>query len=191
MEHPVGTSVKMEFGGTLRKVANGRWTYDYYIGGCIRKKVSTKRKDLRGAMVVAERMSKVTQVTEASFGGAYESDYYDVYKNAKSNAQKKTRDFSLTLSQFQEIVDRSNGHCEVTGIKFQRIKDTVKYERQPFMPSLDRIDSLIGYTVDNCRLVCTSANYALSTWGDWVIYELAVATVKAMPKGSLSRLSIK
>ena len=56
-----------------------------------------------------------------------------------------------------DVVDRiTNGVCEKTGIKF-------RYEKSdkgitPFSPSLDRIDSLCGYTADNIQVVCSMYN---------------------------------
>lgn len=65
------------------------------------------------------------------------------------------------------MIIRSRGRCEVTGIPFT-------YERlgkgpnakAPWGMSIDRIDSRQGYTVQNCRLVCTAVNLAMNEWGE-------------------------
>lgn len=170
-------SVQMPFGGVLRAGDSGRWFYDHYQGSK-RIKKSTKTRDLNVAKLVAARIAKVSSAPVESFGSAYESDYYDVYKTAKKNAQKSGKAFDLTLDDMHALMQRCDGHCEVSGLKFRRVKLSTKYERQPFMPSLDRINSEGGYTIENCRIVCVAANYAMNTWGSWVLYELSNAAVK-------------
>lgn len=51
--------------------------------------------------------------------------------------------------------------------------------KNPYSPSIDRIDSRIGYTKSNCRIVCVAANYAMNEWGDSVLRELALSMVHA------------
>jgi hypothetical protein len=57
------------------------------------------------------------------------------------------------------------GCCALTGRQFENIelrctKDT------PFAPSIDRIDSSLGYTMENVRIVCLIVNYSLGNFGD-------------------------
>lgn len=50
-----------------------------------------------------------------------------------------------------------NGVCERTGAKFDlRPHDT--YGRNPYAPSIDRIDSFGDYTEDNVQIVCNAYN---------------------------------
>jgi hypothetical protein len=69
------------------------------------------------------------------------------------------------------MVNRAGGRCEVSGIEFQRRAPGVS--RNPWTPSIDRIDSSVGYTAANCRLVCLAVNLAMSTWGEDVILTIA------------------
>jgi len=63
---------------------------------------------------------------------------------------KQGRDFNIDLDFITERL--KNGVCEVTGIPFS-------YERQKtgrtnkYVASLDRVDSNVGYTKDNVRVV--------------------------------------
>lgn len=45
--------------------------------------------------------------------------------------------------------------CELSGVKFN-----MDDSRSPAHPSIDRIDSNLGYTKNNCQIVCCSLNYA-------------------------------
>ena len=74
-----------------------------------------------------------------------------------------------------EIQARINvGRCEVTGYPLNSSPLTVRYERRPDSPSLDRINPKLGYTKKNVRVVCLAVNLAMSNWG-----ELAVAPIIA------------
>lgn len=44
--------------------------------------------------------------------------------------------------------------------------------RRPLAPSIDRIDSSLGYTRQNCRIVCAAVNYAMNVWGEDVLWRL-------------------
>ena len=61
--------------------------------------------------------------------------------------------------------------CSMTGIAL-----VWNYEgegKNPWSPSLDRIDCSLGYTVDNLRLVCWAYNVARSNWADEIVLAMA------------------
>jgi hypothetical protein len=47
----------------------------------------------------------------------------------------------------------------------------------PFAPSIDRIDSDGGYTIDNCRMVLAAENLFKNKWDDETILKIARAMV--------------
>ena len=85
--------------------------------------------------------------------------------NAKSRAKLSKRPFSIDKFVIQNMYDNQNGCCALTGIKFLTEKSDI-HSRRPFTPSIDRIDTNKGYTIDNIRLVCSIVNIALSDFGD-------------------------
>lgn len=62
------------------------------------------------------------------------------------------------------------GRCEVTGLPFVIVTGR---DHLPYSPSIDRIDSDLGYTPDNCRLVITALNVGKNRWSDHVLAQWA------------------
>lgn len=86
------------------------------------------------------------------------------FSTLKGAAKHRKIAFGLTFTDFEFLLDQSGGFCMLTGIAFD-FQRGVKRRRRPFAPSIDRIDSRGGYTLDNCRVVCCAVNYALGDWG--------------------------
>lgn len=116
--------------------------------------------------------------------------YQEAFINAKKRARIRNSIISLTASEFSTIIKRAGGKCEVTGIRFQEtMRGAVsQYSRNPWGPSLDRINCLKGYTADNCRLVCTAANIGMNVWGESVLFAITAAIVDSLIVDTLTDL---
>lgn len=97
---------------------------------------------------------------------------YVTLQNCKHRAKSLGLECTLSATQIRDVLFRSRGRCEVTGLRFQRGKHEGQRTR-PYFHSLDRIDSSKGYTIDNVRAVCHATNIAMNTWGEDVFAELA------------------
>lgn len=89
---------------------------------------------------------------------------------AKNRAQKKDRVFDISFEQAWEVFKSQDGRCAVSGREFDLI-----YQEggpNPNGPSFDRIDSSLGYTLDNVRFVTYHVNTALSSFGDEALISL-------------------
>ena len=89
---------------------------------------------------------------------------------AKGRSKKLGIDFSLDeqwlVSKFKEQENR----CSLTGLEFDFNHGKGLYRtKNPYAPSLDRIDCLKGYTEDNVRLICSCVNIALNDWGKEIL----------------------
>ncbi|PPQ38441.1 hypothetical protein CH337_17145 [Rhodoblastus acidophilus] len=106
-------------------------------------------------------------------------------KGAKSRAREKKRPFDLTLNWARVELEAQCYKCAVSGIPFYFTKGEQRDRRNPFAPSIDRIDCAGGYTKDNCRIVIYAVNVMLSDWGDDVFYRI-VEQVSQNKSGSFA-----
>lgn len=111
-----------------------------------------------------------------------------VYISARSSAPKRWLTFSLHPKHLIDLANKSGGACMLTNIKWD-MKTTAK-TRRPWMPSLDRIDSMKGYEPDNIRLVCLSVNIALHEFGDKVLMKIACGIIKNCDTGPLHNTAL-
>lgn len=94
----------------------------------------------------------------------------------KSRCKKRGLECSIDDEWADERYVR--GVCEVTGLSFTEFKygseiDKGWSSRDPFMATIDRIDPKMGYTKENCRMVCWIFNLAKSNWTDDVVRVMA------------------
>lgn len=79
----------------------------------------------------------------------------------------------VTLNQLMEMWRKQDGKCAVTGLVMTWAKGTYL----PTSISIDRIDSSIGYRLDNVRLICYAINAFKGVWSDDHMIEMARAIV--------------
>ncbi len=91
---------------------------------------------------------------------------------ARKRARERGFDFDLTEDGLRSVIAASSGRCQVTGIPFVAGQEK-KFHAHPFMPSVDRINSMSGYVMGNVRLVCYCVNVAMSQWGEEVLEKIA------------------
>lgn len=92
------------------------------------------------------------------------------YRSArKGNACTIDRDF------LADKLRLTRGRCELTGVRF--CTDKAEVAGRPFAHSVDRIDSTLGYTRANVRIVCAGINVAMMHWGEALFAKLAVGYV--------------
>ena len=93
--------------------------------------------------------------------------------SAKKRARKDNLEFTLTNLFITALWNKQEGKCAKTGVEMGRIGDGW------LSPSLDRIDSSMGYTEDNVQWTCWRYNDAKSNMSDnaFISLCLAVASV--------------
>lgn len=110
-------------------------------------------------------------------------EYTDLYVKAKERARQRGIPFNLDRKSVMALYAKSGGHCQVSGIAFNRFRPAASTKR-PWYPSLDRIDSSRPYDATNCRFVCVAVNFAMGEWGEWALR----AIVGAMSIGKTGNL---
>jgi hypothetical protein len=93
-------------------------------------------------------------------------------KRSQTLARQNKREFNLDKQWVQERLSE----CVATGMSFD-LSRPINHRRSAFFPSIDRIDSKLGYTKDNCRVVCTIFNFAKNEWTDADVMKMAKALV--------------
>lgn len=85
--------------------------------------------------------------------------------NHSSESRKKRvkpEDFNLTPEYLESVDNEQGGRCYWTGVKLRKFaaaeRDDPEYTRNPFKPSIDRLDGNVGYSQDNVVLACMAAN---------------------------------
>lgn len=80
-------------------------------------------------------------------------------KTLLKGAQRRSHKFSEPLTVDVEFIQEKleNGFCEVTNLPFD-FSPHLEYDKNPYSPSIDRIDSNKGYTKDNTRIVIWQYN---------------------------------
>ncbi len=108
-------------------------------------------------------------------------NYYKNFSNSlirslKQRAKIMKIEFDLDVNFIDEMYTAQNGKCALTKIDFMFEKQDSS--RRPFAPSIDRIDSKLGYTKDNVRLVCIVVNLSLNEFGDQVFDKMCKSYVE-------------
>lgn len=75
---------------------------------------------------------------------------------AKRRAAAAGRDFSLPRDWAADQYIRQNGRCALSGVKMRLARGLM----DPFCPTIDRIDSRLGYLPDNCQIIALQVNLA-------------------------------
>ena len=105
---------------------------------------------------------------------------YQLWYRTKARAKKKGLAFGLSREFVENVI--LNGKCSVTGIKFNKKASSKKYGA--FTASIDRINPKLGYTEDNCQVVCWIYNRAK---GNGTHKEVLILAEALMPSKNLKQ----
>lgn len=113
----------------------------------------------------------------------------EIWTRHKKGAATRRLAFELSVEDVQQMLDRQAYRCAVTQRPFSNKMPTGQKIR-PWAASIDRKNPNLGYTRENCRLVCASVNIALNRFGDQVFTELLEAMVRRVVRSELESLGI-
>jgi hypothetical protein len=84
--------------------------------------------------------------------------------------------FELTLDEAFSLFHQAGGKCTLTKIEFDL--SPANGRKRPYAASIDRIDSSLGYTKENCRIISVAMNLALNWYGEEVFEDIAMAYIR-------------
>lgn len=102
------------------------------------------------------------------------------YRHMRTKSRKRDWPSMMHYEELVTLALLSEGRCQLTGLRFDRASNG---KHAAFAISIDRIDSAKGYTVENCRLICLIANFAMRQWGEDALRKLALAYVTQLAEG--------
>lgn len=79
-----------------------------------------------------------------------------MWRSARTRAERKGIPFDLTLERVERAVVK--GVCEVTGLRFDL--DLPNARAHALSPTIDRVDSALGYVMHNVQITCWLYNRA-------------------------------
>lgn len=153
-----------------------------------RKCKECKRKDQREKSMIPEKRARrlVKQKAYMSENREKFKEYLVEYSKTKkgrakqllASAKKRGKTMGIDIDEafVLELLDSEN--CSVTNIPFQ-YHQIDGLSRNPFSPSLDRIDSSRGYFKDNVRLVIWQYNLMKGEITDEQLYSICKEVVNA------------
>jgi hypothetical protein len=160
---------------------NGR----YYVHGMwggkrIRRACKTHRLDW------AQRfLFNLKREYDTSFKDEYNDPNKDwkvvaefAWKRSMLSAGHRSIPFDITPADIFHLMKETEFRCAVSGIPLAK-RVMADGSRDPWAPSMDRIQSCQGYTFDNIRVVCLAANYAMNQWGIDVLLRLAKGVISS------------
>lgn len=83
---------------------------------------------------------------------------------SKQRAKRKGIPHTLTFEQVLSKLEEQSSCCIKTGIKFTTERRDTSGGKNPWSPSLDRIDNTLGYTKENVQLTCVMYNLCKHTF---------------------------
>ena len=105
---------------------------------------------------------------------------------ASSNLDLSADDFDITPEWCLEQRDKQLNRCTYSGLEMiwaiGYMADGLSLRLNPYVVSIDRVDSTKGYTKDNCVLVCWKVNAFKSDGNAQELLEFSMAIVDNLSK---------
>ena len=87
-----------------------------------------------------------------------------VFHRIRQGATKRNINFNISIKQLWDLFEKQKRKCALSGLHLQfGIRSRIKEKREECTASLDRVDNLKGYTIDNVQWVHKEINKMKNT----------------------------
>jgi len=107
----------------------------------------------------------------------YEKLYTSVKRRCKYSSKRKAWNFDISLEYALEIAEKQNNKCALTGLPFTFTRTGEKHH-DALLPTLDRINSDLGYIPGNIQWANKWANFAKLNFNTDFFHEMCLHAVK-------------
>lgn len=130
------------------------------------------------AKAIKERFAKAFPGYMKVYQKEWNRKNFAAYLLKATRGRAKQRGHRFTLTKEWVVRKLALGKCEQTNVPFS-YDFKVKH---PFRPTIDRINSKLGYTAKNCQMVCCIFNLAKSNWGNETVWQMIRTAKRKMRK---------
>lgn len=105
---------------------------------------------------------------------ANQRDEYTPFRYFMRKARNRKHSTDLDLPYLKALWEEQDGICPLTGTKMCLPVNGMEWEKDtgnPWKPSLDRINSRVGYLKGNVRYIVSIANLCKHSWDDDVVVD--------------------
>jgi hypothetical protein len=117
--------------------------------------------------------------TDNCHRGYYNNMPVTWFKKAKTNAEIRNIEFSITIEDVYNLIVKNNFKCALSGMDISFNSFGLKHPA-----SIDRIDSKIGYTKENIQIVHKDINFMKQSYSQEYFVEMCNLVSKKYIKGS-------
>jgi hypothetical protein len=125
-----------------------------------------------------DNVTTMSSIASTSVGKASDvpTSVIKAWQRAKGRAKRGDVP-CLTRDQLDVLWLRCDGRCAVSGVAFSDEIIPNCLVKRPFSPSIDQIEATKGYTLQNTRITCVAANFAMNQWGLDILRRVARGVV--------------
>lgn len=141
-------------------------------------------RDYQSAMA---RYALLTSGSKHEFDPCEPRHISEIFKRHRKGAKQRGLEFSISEMDIAELLEQQGRRCAVTFLPFNDLKPNGMRVR-PWLPSLDRIHSNLGYAKGNIRVVCGFVNVAMNGFGNEFFAAVLAPLIDAQVQARLRML---
>lgn len=122
----------------------------------INKHVNQFDADIYGSKGLQSYCKKCRIDIDCKSLSKYDNFIRNLFQDLKTRAKKKRLQLTISIDDIKNLYIKQNKKCAITGQKLTHVKkkrDTIQHIINKWNISVDRIDSSVGYILDNIQLV--------------------------------------